>query len=792
MLLGWQQAFYLAAVVGLAALALRIRRSALWPWAAETALLLVLFGLWQEGLNLGSVHVAGGASHGMRIWRAERWLHLPSERSIQRAVLHVPDVMRALNAYYSWVHVEDVIVCLLWLFWRHRDRYKWARRALTYLTLLTMVLQFVPVAPPRLLPATGVVDAGRLLGHAIYPLNGLHDTSQLTAMPSVHVAWALWVAVVVLRASPSRWRWIVLAHPILTVASVIAPGYHFWADAIAAAVLLALVLFLMAVGTGRSTVGVEEPAVHPPHLRAGDVDAPAETVCGSQPHVHGRHAYSMTLSWGGGFGRAWRAGVAALGLLALMAPVGAQPMAILGCGGPHRAIAHRSGGRVVVPQPGGAPRSCETATGFGGAETQLVVTNDGTVVYEPAILTPGLAGTGFLAGAPGPRPSTQVSPAGLAVTHDAGRTWSFRPPAGVTWVAQDDSLYVDRTTGRVFYYALGANPAPQAGIPLLDQVPGGYAHLMMSSDNGQTFAQTAVPGYIESENPRFTAAPPRPGLSVPANYPNVVYWCGNNMLFAETYRACYRSFDGGVSWEFASILFSLPLPQHRECGANGEVFTAGDGNYPEGAPDGSLYVLVACGAATYLARSTDEGSTWPLVTTKTGTPLALPAADELRVDPHGNLYLFRLVAGSQVQLRVSRDHGTTWTAAVDMTPPGVTNVLQWSVAERGIGEVAVSYLAQRAGQSGYDGYLTVTREGLAASPLFWSTTINDPARPMMDSKPPDARDDFIGVDIGPDGTPWAGFYGSCRAGATDPACRGQSADPESNQALAGRLVWPAS
>jgi hypothetical protein len=195
-------------------------------------------------------------------------------------------------------------------------------------------------------------------------------------------------------------------------------------------------------------------------------------------------------------------------------------------------------------------------TGFGGAETRIAVTPDGSVVYEPATQTPGLAGTGFVPGAPGPKLSTSVQPAGLALTSDQGADWQFVKPGGATWVAQDDQIYVDRATGRIFYYALSPNPVPQSGdVPIQDQIPAGHAHLMVSADNGKTWSYSALTPFVESENPRFAAAPaPQGGAQPVGDYAHVTYWCGNDMLFywaapvIPGYRTCYRSLDGGVTW----------------------------------------------------------------------------------------------------------------------------------------------------------------------------------------------------------------------------------------------------
>jgi hypothetical protein len=57
-------------------------------------------------------------------------------------------------------------------------------------------------------------------------------------MPSVHVAWAALVALAVIVASSSRWRWWVLAHPVLTVVAVTATANHWWLDGIVATAIL--------------------------------------------------------------------------------------------------------------------------------------------------------------------------------------------------------------------------------------------------------------------------------------------------------------------------------------------------------------------------------------------------------------------------------------------------------------------------------------------------------------------------------------------------------------------------
>lgn len=463
-----------------------------------------------------------------------------------------------------------------------------------------------------------------------------------------------------------------------------------------------------------------------------------------------------------------------------------------GCQAGPPAAAYGPAGKPLGATPG-APTPCLGATGFGGSETQIAVTADGTLVYEPAILTPGVAGTGYLDGLPGPQPSTQFSPGGLALSGPGGTSWRFDAPAGATWVPQDDAIYVDRRTGRIFFYALSPNPVPDTGtVPIQDQAPAGQAHLLASGDDGRTWNEAALAGFVESENPRFTSAPPPASGAQPSGYPDVAYWCGNNVVKAglpvPSYRACYRSLDGGLQWQFASILASYPAPQHSACGTNGETLQDGDPNYPEGAPDGSLYAEVNCGSTTFLARSTDEAATWPLVT-RNGAPVTLPAEGELRVGSDGTLFLAYQTASTSLGVSVSTDGGRTWSPARQITPAGLGTISQWAFAERGPGQIAASYLVPRGSSSNYDGWLSWSSDVRAGVPVVWSAPLNPASAPMRTSAPPPARDDFIGADIAPDGTPYASFAASCPGPVPGgEACVGQSSDPEANEAVFGRFA----
>jgi hypothetical protein len=103
-------------------------------------------------------------------------------------------------------------------------------------TLLCLIVQLMPVAPPRMLP--GFVDTAWYYGQSVYT-NGL-PFDQLSAMPSVHVAWAVLIGYYVWRISPSRWRFLGPVHTVLTVFVVVVTANHWWLDGIVAIALLVL------------------------------------------------------------------------------------------------------------------------------------------------------------------------------------------------------------------------------------------------------------------------------------------------------------------------------------------------------------------------------------------------------------------------------------------------------------------------------------------------------------------------------------------------------------------------
>lgn len=239
----WDVAAEAGAVVGAAGLATRAstRRwiTSVGTFARELAIVLALYAMWRIVGTVSVVKVDGAISAGHGIWDAERMLRLPNERALQDLLLHSSLATQAANAYYASVHIPSMLVFLPWLWFCRRSVYPRVRNIIAMATLVCLAIQLIPVAPPRLVPDLRVADTPALFHQTVYPSFGKSGPAQLSAMPSVHIAWALIIGVTIALVVRNRWvRGVAIAHPIVTMLVVVATGNHYWLDGVAAAAVV--------------------------------------------------------------------------------------------------------------------------------------------------------------------------------------------------------------------------------------------------------------------------------------------------------------------------------------------------------------------------------------------------------------------------------------------------------------------------------------------------------------------------------------------------------------------------
>jgi hypothetical protein len=268
--LTWQHSGEVAGVLAAISVALRAvpQRQVRWfaSFVFEAAIIGLLYGMWQLAGKLSVLGTAGALQRSRWIEHFDERLPLPSEHTLNHAILEHPLLVQAANLYYACMHFTMMFVFLIWLFVRHRDRYKPVRTTMAWTTFVCLVIQLLPVAPPRMRP--GFRDTAAIYHQSVYS-NGL-AADQLSAMPSVHVAWAVIVGFYVVTISTSRWRWIGLAHTVVTILVVVSTANHWWLDGIVATlVLVGCAWTRFGVATGWHAVlakvrpPVREPAAAP-------------------------------------------------------------------------------------------------------------------------------------------------------------------------------------------------------------------------------------------------------------------------------------------------------------------------------------------------------------------------------------------------------------------------------------------------------------------------------------------------------------------------------------------------
>ncbi len=233
------------------------------PWPGEAAVVALLLVAYDRVADLARVRPSVAVLHGQAVLGLERALHFAVEGGLDRAVAGHVAVGRLLAAYYDLAHAGAALAVLVGLYLRSPAGYRRARSALVAVNAVGLAVFFAwPVAPPRLLPDAGVVDVVAAAGRWGASAASLH-ADQFASLPSLHVAWALWVALAVRAATTRRWlRALGGAHVAATVVVVVVTGNHYVLDVLAGGAALAACWQL----AGRRA---DRPGRVPAALRAG-------------------------------------------------------------------------------------------------------------------------------------------------------------------------------------------------------------------------------------------------------------------------------------------------------------------------------------------------------------------------------------------------------------------------------------------------------------------------------------------------------------------------------------------
>jgi hypothetical protein len=206
-------------------------------WWGELLVVAWLAWLYDAVTNLAPAREAVALAHGRAILSFERSLHFDPELSLNRWLAGHNALGTIASYYYDNAHFVVTLGLLGWLWWKRADLYRPLRNALVAINVLGLLVFWrYPVAPPRMLVSSGFSDVVA----STHPFGQWHtgsiaaDANQFGAMPSLHLAWAAWCALVLWRVSARTWvRALALLYPCLTTFAVLSTGNHYLLDVFA-------------------------------------------------------------------------------------------------------------------------------------------------------------------------------------------------------------------------------------------------------------------------------------------------------------------------------------------------------------------------------------------------------------------------------------------------------------------------------------------------------------------------------------------------------------------------------
>ncbi|MGH3078939.1 MAG: phosphatase PAP2 family protein [Gaiellaceae bacterium] len=213
--------------------------------ALQFVIWMGFYVVYQIARGAADRDVAGAFHNGEWVLRTESQIGALFEPAVQR-VVDTSSVMVTLTSYTYWLSQFAVVgVTLLWVYFRHHERFAGFRNWLIVANLIGLLgYVFMPTAPPRMFPEWGFVDTLAQYSSVNHSSGLIAVASNpYAAMPSLHAMDALIVGIVmfgVVRSRIAKALW--LAWPIWVSFAVISTGNHYWLDIVAG--------FVIAVATG--------------------------------------------------------------------------------------------------------------------------------------------------------------------------------------------------------------------------------------------------------------------------------------------------------------------------------------------------------------------------------------------------------------------------------------------------------------------------------------------------------------------------------------------------------------
>src|SRR3954449_11214764 len=202
---------------------------------------VLLFGAAYYGYRLvrGAVDDPVGAAtafkHARELISIEQSLHIFVEPSVQTWAASKPAIIDFASWVYINAQVTVTVSALVYLYLRHNSSFYFIRNMFAVAMAIALVGYIVlPTAPPRFFPEWGFVDSvSDMVGVKHDSVTVASLFNPYAAIPSMHVAYALMIAVPLARLSKHRaTRAIWAVYPFVVFFVIISTANHFVTDAV--------------------------------------------------------------------------------------------------------------------------------------------------------------------------------------------------------------------------------------------------------------------------------------------------------------------------------------------------------------------------------------------------------------------------------------------------------------------------------------------------------------------------------------------------------------------------------
>jgi hypothetical protein len=214
-----------------------------WDVVRQFSLFLLVYQGYQVVRGLADGTHAAAYSNADDVIELERSLGTFFEADLQQALLSQTWLIDFANWMYLNSHYLVTTTFLVWLYFFRNENFRFVRNMfLVAMGIALIGYALYPTAPPRFIPAAGFTDTVGAFTNTD-PDSGLTSflVNQYAAVPSMHIAFALMIAVPGLslcRSVLMRAWWSL--YPLLVFFVVVVTANHYWFDAATGAAVACL------------------------------------------------------------------------------------------------------------------------------------------------------------------------------------------------------------------------------------------------------------------------------------------------------------------------------------------------------------------------------------------------------------------------------------------------------------------------------------------------------------------------------------------------------------------------